>query len=358
MVQLLPGRRAVRLMHPEQERALREPSKKGKRVPFRSDALPSWSPGTHAAFVSGAGLPNAVRSWVRHGSARCSSSTCLLARGLQLCFITRVPEVPLTGVYSRRSRRAAGVALPRLALRAAANELPSQARTRGAELAEAVRREYPQMFNPSYTPDWALYDERIVFEDPITRLEGIGAYRRNIEFLRQSPVFGDGRLLLHDLSMPQPCTLCTRWTLSLRAKFFPFQPLVIFTGTSTYEWSADHGRIVSHIDRWDSIQRQAYFSPEGLRDLLMQLFRQPFRNLEGTILYRFRDIMIVQQRDGAVIARGVYRALSLAELEAQLEKTFPVHGYRAVSEENDAERSNATGRVRVQVRKADPSRKP
>ncbi|KAF6003263.1 hypothetical protein F1559_002341 [Cyanidiococcus yangmingshanensis] len=212
------------------------------------------------------------------------------------------------------------------------------------------------MFDPKYRPEWEIYDEGIVFEDPLTRLRGMQAYRRNIEFLRESPVFGEGQLLLHDLAVHEPNVVVTRWTLSLRAKFVPFQPLVVFTGTSTYEWSVEHGRIVSHVDRWDSISRQAYFSPEGLRDLLAQLFFRPFQGLEGTVLYRFREFMIVQLQEGSVIARPVYRRLSTNELERGVEQTFAIHGYQ-VTEHTRTDRPSEMTEW-LHLHKVDASRKP
>jgi hypothetical protein len=212
------------------------------------------------------------------------------------------------------------------------------------------------MFDPKYKPEWELYADGIMFEDPLTRLRGIQAYRRNIEFLRQSPVFGEGQLVLHDVIQYEPNGLLTRWTLSLRAKFVPFQPLVIFTGTSTYTWSPEDGRIVSHIDRWDSISRQEYFSPEGLRDLLAQLFFRPFRNLQGTVLYRFRNFMIVQQQDGTVVAQPVYRQLQTSELERMLEQSLSVHGYRAVEAERTIYLPGAS--LGLRLHKVDVSRKP
>ena len=43
-------------------------------------------------------------------------------------------------------------------------------------------------------------------------------------------------------------------------------------GTTIYGTSPDSGMIVRHIDTWDSIQNQSYFSVEGFGDVLRQIF--------------------------------------------------------------------------------------
>lgn len=50
-----------------------------------------------------------------------------------------------------------------------------------------------------------------------------------------------------------------------------FRPTIIFTGTSTYVFNPDSGRICVHIDEWDSIENQEFFSLEGFADFFKQL---------------------------------------------------------------------------------------
>lgn len=61
--------------------------------------------------------------------------------------------------------------------------------------------------------------------------------------------------------------------------FFPPPPhgshLLLAAGTSTYGFNPKNGRINKHIDTWDSIQNQKYFSFEAFGDFFKQLL-QPY----------------------------------------------------------------------------------
>lgn len=65
-------------------------------------------------------------------------------------------------------------------------------------------------------------------------------------------------------------------------------PRLEFTGTTLYGTSAETGLIERHLDTWDSIERQEYFSVEGFRHMLGQIFtlRAPpqFRGPPFTLL--------------------------------------------------------------------------
>lgn len=68
-----------------------------------------------------------------------------------------------------------------------------------------------------------------------------------------------------------PNELTTRWTMKMYFKLLPWQPELVFTGLSIYGINPATGRFKSHKDVWDSIQDNAYFSREGLLDLLSQV---------------------------------------------------------------------------------------
>lgn len=55
-----------------------------------------------------------------------------------------------------------------------------------------------------------------------------------------------------------------------------WDPVITFTGTSTYGFNPSNGRINRHIDTWDSIQNQQYFSFEAFGDFFRQLL-QPYK---------------------------------------------------------------------------------
>nr|AFK48684.1 unknown [Lotus japonicus] len=51
----------------------------------------------------------------------------------------------------------------------------------------------------------------------------------------------------------------------------PWKPELVFTGTSVMGINPENGKFCSHVDFWDSIQKNEYFSFEGLLDMIKQL---------------------------------------------------------------------------------------
>jgi len=51
-----------------------------------------------------------------------------------------------------------------------------------------------------------------------------------------------------------------------------WQPRLAFTGTTVYGVSPSTGKVERHVDTWDSIRNQRYFSAEGFADVLRQIF--------------------------------------------------------------------------------------
>jgi len=115
--------------------------------------------------------------------------------------------------------------------------------------------------------DRKIYADNVKFEDPITRYDSIDGYLFNIQMLRYlfTPEF-----ILHSIKEVSPTTLETRWTMNMKLRVLPWQPDLIFTGTSQYEFDLESKKVIRHSDTWDSIQNQEYFSVEGLRDLVKQ----------------------------------------------------------------------------------------
>ena len=224
------------------------------------------------------------------------------------------------------------------------------------EVAGQLREEYPRMFDPSYTPRWELYDSMVRFEDPLNRFRGIQAYRRNIGMLRDSPLFGDGQLVLHDLYEMTPETLVARWTLSLRVRFLPWRPRVVFTGTSEYLLDLGNRRILSHTDRWDSINRQECFSWEGVGDLLGQLTRRPLPFAPDQILYRFREYAVARESAESIVAHSLQGAVPEMTFRARIARDRRIHGCVPRKEEKRAQRDEPVRQV--QLMKADVERLP
>ncbi|KAJ0030311.1 hypothetical protein Pint_13083 [Pistacia integerrima] len=116
--------------------------------------------------------------------------------------------------------------------------------------------------------DRAAYDEQVKFRDPITKHDTIGGYLFNISLLKKlfRPDFQ-----LHWVKQTGPYEITTRWTMVMKFVLLPWKPELIFTGTSVMGINPDTGKFCSHVDFWDSIVNNDYFSLEGLWDVFKQL---------------------------------------------------------------------------------------
>uniref|UniRef100_A0A7S4U6Q7 Uncharacterized protein n=1 Tax=Guillardia theta TaxID=55529 RepID=A0A7S4U6Q7_GUITH len=155
--------------------------------------------------------------------------------------------------------------------------------TRANQLAKELEEELPSLFDLSYEPKWDLYDKKVAFRDPLNKFEGIKKYQDNIQMLKDSPLFTDGKMDLHQVEVVDPNTVITRWTLGMTFKAFPWRPRLEFTGSTKYVLDADSGLVVEHIDEWDSIANNQPISAEGLADVVSQLLPNPLQvvSLQG-----------------------------------------------------------------------------
>ncbi|KXZ41448.1 hypothetical protein GPECTOR_463g374 [Gonium pectorale] len=160
-----------------------------------------------------------------------------------------------------------------------------------------------------------LYEEVVDFRDPITRYSSLSGYLFNIAFLRRA---FDPAFTLHDMRLTGPTDVTTRWTMSMRftpAGALPtrkyWNPTITFTGTSTYVFNPASGKVYRHIDTWDSIRNQEFFSLEGFADFFSQLLS--FYSTPGletpqyTILRRAKDYE-VRRYDPYVVAETAMEA--------------------------------------------------
>jgi len=149
--------------------------------------------------------------------------------------------------------------------------------------------------------DASAYEDVVDFRDPITKYTNIEGYMFNIKFLKKAfnPIFE-----LHEAWVSDADAVTTRWTMTMEftaTKGLPivgkvFRPTITFTGTSTYVYNPSSGKISMHIDEWDSIKNQEFFSVEGFADFFKQLL-QPFSapDLETpgfTLLKRMSDFQV------------------------------------------------------------------
>ncbi|KAJ0442591.1 putative SOUL heme-binding protein [Helianthus annuus] len=65
--------------------------------------------------------------------------------------------------------------------------------------------------------------------------------------------------------------ITTRRTMEMTFSLLPRKPVLVFTGTSVMGVNPENGKFCSHVDYWDSIKNNEYFSTEALMDLLKQL---------------------------------------------------------------------------------------
>ncbi|CAN8265816.1 unnamed protein product [Cochlearia groenlandica] len=116
--------------------------------------------------------------------------------------------------------------------------------------------------------DRTAYDERVKFRDPITKHDTIKGYLFNISLLKNlfTPLFQ-----LHWAKQTGPYEITTRWTMVMKFVVLPWKPELVFTGTSIMCVNPDTKKFCSHLDLWDSINNNDYFSLEGLVDVFKQL---------------------------------------------------------------------------------------
>ncbi|KAF8406988.1 hypothetical protein HHK36_006109 [Tetracentron sinense] len=134
-------------------------------------------------------------------------------------------------------------------------------------LVDFLYEDLPHLFDDQGI-DRTMYDERVRFRDPITKHDTISGYLFNIHLLKRlfSPDFQ-----LHWVKQTGPYELTTRWTMVMSFILLPWKPELVFTGTSVMGINPQTQKFCSHVDYWDSIEKNDYFSLEGLWDVVQQL---------------------------------------------------------------------------------------
>lgn len=148
--------------------------------------------------------------------------------------------------------------------------------------------------------DASKYDDVVEFLDPITKYDSLKGYLFNIQMLRY--VF-DPDYVMHDVQQTGPWEVTTRWTMSM--VFTPlskgplgkwWSPRLLFTGVSIMGINPQTRRFNRHVDYWDAISDQNYFSVEGFQHVLqqlLQLYRTPqLETPRYTVLRKTKDYEI------------------------------------------------------------------
>ncbi|PON41608.1 SOUL heme-binding protein [Trema orientale] len=144
---------------------------------------------------------------------------------------------------------------------------PSKSTVDVERLVDFLYEDLPHLFDDQGI-DRTAYDESVKFRDPITKHDSVSGYLFNIALLKNlfRPEF-----LLHWVKQTGPYEITTRWTMVMKFVLLPWKPELVFTGTSVMGINPETGKFSSHLDLWDSIKNNDYFSLEGLWDVFKQL---------------------------------------------------------------------------------------
>lgn len=151
-------------------------------------------------------------------------------------------------------------------------------------LVEFLRDDLQHLFDDQGI-DVTKYEDSVQFEDPITKHTTIQGYTQNIQFLKNvfNPTF-----ILRDIKQTGESEITFRWTMHMRP-VVPFLGALTFTGTSRLGISPDTGKFNRHIDTWDAIENQRYFSIEAFVHMLGQLIKSQKDNDNDNSLY---DVLV------------------------------------------------------------------
>ncbi|CAH9125036.1 unnamed protein product [Cuscuta epithymum] len=135
------------------------------------------------------------------------------------------------------------------------------------ELVDFLYKDLPHLFDDKGI-DRTAYDAAVKFRDPITRHDNIDGYLLNIAALK---LLFRPKFSLHWVKQTGGSEITTRWTMGMKFLPLPWQPELVFTGTSVMTVNPETKKFISHVDYWDSIVNNDFFSIEGLMDVVKQL---------------------------------------------------------------------------------------
>ena len=176
-----------------------------------------------------------------------------------------------------------------------------------AETCEALKRALAEDLTHLFDAkgiDAALYASDVSFTDPLTKYDSFAGYKFNIDMLREvfKPTY-----TMHDIYQTGPWEISTRWTMVMGLPAFPFmwKPTLTFTGLSIMGIDPETKKVKTHVDTWDSIENQKHLSPEGVAEVLKQIFdfsQTPALETPGyTVMKKFADYE-VREYDSYLVA--------------------------------------------------------
>ncbi|CAL1359346.1 unnamed protein product [Linum trigynum] len=186
-----------------------------------------------------------------------------------------------------------------------------------AKLVDFLYEDLPHLFDERGI-DRTAYDDYVQFRDPITRHDDLDGYLMNIAALKHlfRPKFQ-----LHWVKQTGSYEITTRWTMVMRFIILPWQPELVFTGTSVMGVNPKTGKFCSHADYWDSVSNNQFFSPEGLWDVIQQLriYKTPDREtpkyeiLKRTAVYevrKYKPFMVVETTGDHLAGSGGFSSVT------------------------------------------------
>lgn len=174
------------------------------------------------------------------------------------------PSVPKTATHLPSGRVHITSKASTLTMSAAtAKPAPSGVDADVAKLKKVLEREYISFFDPM---EISWYSPSVTFDDPMTTLEGVDQYRKNVDMLASRTLMGkflfdDASINLHSVTGGETdgtiiSDIQTRWTLKVTASVLPWEPTARFTGISVYKLApggANGVEIIGQLDYWDSV---------------------------------------------------------------------------------------------------------
>ncbi|KAL3139503.1 hypothetical protein ABBQ38_003826 [Trebouxia sp. C0009 RCD-2024] len=143
----------------------------------------------------------------------------------------------------------------------------AQTESKMDELQQFLRAELDRIFGGG-SVSRERYAADMRFSDPVVSYASLDGFIFNVQALRTAFTV---QFNLLDIGINGPNEIKTRWTMSLKSRFLPWQPNLVFSGCSYYTIDTAYGKIAGQRDVWDAIQDNSSPSIEGIAHVIKQL---------------------------------------------------------------------------------------
>lgn len=204
-----------------------------------------------------------------------------------------------------------------------------------------VRSDFQYVFKDIMDKDH--FEGKIYFRDPITKVSFFRGYQFVVQFLRYflAPIYE-----LHEVRQAGDQEILVKWSWTMNfwwlrylpIKFF-WDPRFVFSGITVLGYNPDSGKWNKHVDAWDAIEDNEFFSLEGFIFAFKQMVsvsRPPNRfTPEFQIYKRYKDWEIRRYRP------FISAEISLAELEGSKDAVGMGPGIVAQTQRAQREKAEA-----------------